>query len=170
MRQSTVVVGVLTGLGLAGAWASPALAQSRVIVPIVIQAPRAPVTSATTTPSVRVMTRTTSPRPGVAATRVTVTNTTGAGRVVGLAPTIRTLATVPPGTPSVLVTVDRRFGPNGVGAVGRTRVTVEDVSESNRTVGGAPPLSLQRSAGRGHATLIVTSDAAIDAPIVILGP
>jgi hypothetical protein len=90
--------------------------------------------------------------------------------VVGLAPTTRTLATVPAGTPSVLVTVDRRFGPAGAGTVGRTRVTVEDVSESNRAVGAAAPLSVQRGAGRGHATLIVTSDAPIDAPIVILGP
>jgi hypothetical protein len=170
MRQSTLVVGMLAYLGLAGAPAGLALAQSRVVVPIVIRARRAAAPSSTATPTVRVTTRTTSPQPGVTATRVTVRETTGAGRVTGLAPTTRTLATVPAGTPSVLVTVDRRFGPDGAGAVGRTRVTVEDVSESNRTVGGAAPLSLQRSAGRGHATVIVTSDAPIDAPIVILGP
>jgi hypothetical protein len=82
----------------------------------------------------------------------------------------RTLATVPAGTPSVLVTVDRRLGPDGTGSPGRTRVTVKDVSESNRTVGGPAPLSFQRGAGPRHTTLIITSDAPIDAPIVILSP
>jgi hypothetical protein len=170
MRRAAVAVGVFAGLGLSGTAASPAVAQSRVIVPIVIQAPRAPTASSASTPSLRVTTRTTSPQPGVTATRVTVGETRGFLRAVGLVPTTRTLATVPAGTPSVLVTVDRRLGPDGTGSPGRTRVTVKDVSESNRTVGGPAPLSFQRGAGPRHTTLIITSDAPIDAPIVILSP
>ena len=40
MRQAMMVASVLAGLGLAGIPTGPATAQSRVIVPIVIQAPR----------------------------------------------------------------------------------------------------------------------------------
>jgi hypothetical protein len=80
------------------------------------------------------------------------------------------MTTVRAGTPSVLVTVDRRLGPDGSGAPGRTRVTVEDVSHSNRAVGFPAPVSTQRTVGPGHQTLIITSEAPIDAPIVILAP
>jgi hypothetical protein len=165
-----VVASVLAGLGLTGTPVGPAAAQSRVIVPIVIQTPRAASPQSTRTPSIHVTTRTASPQPGVTTTRVTVRDSTGAGRSVGLSPVGRTMATVPAGTPSVLITVDRRLGPDGTGAPGRTRVTVEDVSHSNRVLGGPAPVSIQRAAGLGHQTLIITSEAPIDAPIVILAP
>ena len=106
----------------------------------------------------------------MATTRVTVRNTTGAGRTVGIPEGARTMATVPPGTPSVLVTVDRRREPDGSGAPGQTKIIVEDVSRANRTLGGPAPLSQSRTASPGQQTLIVTSEAPIDAPIVILGP
>jgi hypothetical protein len=170
MRWTRVVTSVLGVLGLGAIPSGPATAQSRVIVPIVIQAPRAGAPSATGTPTVRVTTRTTSPQPGVTATRVTVTNTTGAGRAVGVAPTTQTRTTVPVGTPSVLVTVDRRAGPDGSGTPGQTRVTVRDVSQSGRTLGGPPAISMLQAAGRGQETFIITSEAPIDAPIVILAP
>jgi hypothetical protein len=169
MRRAVVVASVFGAVGLAGLPAAPASAQSRVIVPIVIQAPRASVPS-TGTPTVTVTTRSTSLQPGVTATRVTVTNTTGAGRTVGAPSPTQTLSTVPPGTPSVLVTVDRRLAPNRSGALGQTQVTVRDVSQSGQVLGGTPPVSLLQTAGRGQQTFIITSEAPIDAPIVILGP
>ena len=164
-----IVASLVAGLGLAGIPTGPATAQSRVIVPIVIQAPPPPARS-TGTPSVQVTTRTASPQPGVTTTRVTVQDTTGAGRTGGLPPATGLMRTVPAGTSSVLITVDRRLGPDGTGAPGRTRVTVEDVSRSSRTSGGAAPVSIQRTAGLGQQTLIITSEAPIDAPIVILAP
>ena len=76
-------------------------------------------------------------------------------------------------TPSVLVTVRPavagRTEPAPPGS--RRGVTVEDVSHSNRLLGGPAPVSVQR--GRpdvGQQTLIITSEAPIDAPIVILAP
>ena len=66
--------------------------------------------------------------------------------------------------------MDRRRGPDGTGAPGQTRVTVEDVSRANRVVGGPAPASVYRAANRGDQTLIITSEAPIDAPIVILAP
>ena len=169
MRWTMVVASVLGALGFAGIPAGRAAAQSRVIVPIVIQAPRTG-SASTGTPTVRATTRTTSPQPGVTATQVTVTNTTGAGRTVGLPRATQTLTTVPVGTPSVLVTVDRRLGPDGSGAPGQTRVTVRDVSQSGRVLGGPPAASLLQGAGSGQQTFIITSEAPIDAPIVILAP
>jgi hypothetical protein len=85
-------------------------------------------------------------------------------------PATRTLSTVPVGTPSVLVTVDRRLAPRGTGAAGETRVTVEDVSRSGRVLGGPAPVSLLRGASPGQQTLVITSEGPIDAPIVILAP
>jgi len=170
MRWTVAVGSVLGVLGFGGVLASPAAAQSRVIVPIVIQAPRAGVPSTTGTSTVHVTTRSTSPQPGVTTTRVTVTNTTNAGRAVGFPPAIQTRSTVPVGTPSVLVTIDRRLGPDGSGAPGQTRVIVSDVSQSGRAVGGPPALSMLSTAGRGQETFIITSEAPIDAPIVILAP
>jgi hypothetical protein len=165
-----VVAGVLAGLGLAGPLAGLAAAQTRVIVPIVIQTQRVASPQSGRTPSIHVTTRTASPQPGVTTTRITVRDSTGAGRSVGGSPVSRMMATVPAGTPSVLVTVDRRQGPDGAGAPGRTRVIVEDVSHSNRALGGPAPVSIQRAAGFGQQTLIITSEAPIDAPIVILAP
>ena len=170
MRRAMVVASVLGVLGAVGIPAASAWAQSRVIVPIVIQAPPAGVPSATGTQTLRVTTRSTSPQPGVTATRVTVTNTTGAGQTVGAPSPTQTLSTVPLGTPSVLVTVDRRLAPAGSGALGQTRVTVSDVSQSGQLLGGRPPVSLLQGAGRGQQTFIITSEAPIDAPIVILAP
>jgi hypothetical protein len=170
MRWTMVVVSGLGALGLGAILAVPAAAQSRVIVPIVIQAPRAGSPSGTRPTNVRVTTQTKSVQPGVTATRVTVTNTTDAGRTVGLPPATQTRSMVPVGTPSVLVTVDRRLGPNAAGTPGETRVIVSDVSQSVVTVGGPPVVSMGQVAGRGQQTFIITSEAPIDAPIVILAP
>ena len=80
------------------------------------------------------------------------------------------MATVPAGTPSVLVTVDRRRGPDGSRRPGpdagdrRGRLALEP------RLGGPAPVSVQRAAGLGQQTLIITSEAPIDAPIVILAP
>jgi hypothetical protein len=170
MSRTMVVVSMLGALGLGAIPAGRAAAQSRVVVPIVIQAPRAGSPAPTGPTTLRTTTRTTSPQPGVTTTRVTVTNTTGSGRAVGGPPATQTLSTVPPGTPSVLVTVDRRLGPDGSGAPGQTRVIVRDVSQSGRTLGGPAPVSTLSTAGRGQETFIITSEAPIDAPIVILAP
>jgi hypothetical protein len=167
MRRTTVVASVLAGLGLAGVPAEPVAAQSRVVVPIIIQQPRSAPPRAAGPPSLHVTTRTGSPQPGVTTTRVTVADTTGAGRTLGLAPPVRALATVPLGTPSVLIRVDRQPAPI-VGAAGRTRVTVEDVSGADRTLGGPAPETVQAAAGHGRQTVTITSDAPIDVPIVIL--
>ena len=169
MRWTMVVASGLGVLGLVGILAGPALAQSRVIVPIVIQVPRTTSPSAGT-PSVHVTTQTMSPQPGVTATRITVQDTTGAVRAVGLRPPIQTMSTVRSGTPSVLVTIDRRLGPKGTGTPGETQIIVNDVSQSVGTLGGPPAVSTSRTAGRGQQTFIITSEAPIDAPIVILAP
>src|SRR5262245_42461327 len=183
MNRVIAIAGLLTSLGLAGAAPGPALAQSRVIMPIVIQVPPRATTPLVGTPSTHVTTRTTTPQPGVTTTRITVQDTTGAGRtvgvspgaggIVGMSPGTGALTTVRPGTPSVLVTVDQRVAPNtpgATGAVNQTRVTVSDVSQSGRVLGGSPAVSPLRGAGRGQQTLVITSDAPIDAPIVILAP
>ena len=171
MRRTIVAAGILTSVALTGPAIVPAAAQSRVVVvPIVIQAPRPGASSPSRTQTTHVTTRTASPQPGVTTTRVTVSDTTGAGRTVGMSPAAKTLGTVSPGTPSVLVTVDRRLAPDGSGASGRTKIIVEDVSQSNRTVGGPAPVSAVRTASPGQQTLIITSEAPIDAPIVILAP
>jgi hypothetical protein len=170
MSRVMAIAGLLTGLWLAGVAAGPALAQSRVIVPIVIQAPPRVTAPSAGTPSIHVTTRMASPQPGVTSTQVTVQDTTGAGRTVGLPPAMGVTKTVPVGTPSVLVTVDRRAAPSQPGVVGQTRVIVKDVSQSSRTLGGTPAVAPLQAAGRGQQTLIITSDAPIDAPIVILAP
>ena len=169
MKWTMVVASGLGALGLVGTPTGPAVAQSRVIVPIVIQAPR-PATPSVGRSSVHVTTQTTSPQPGVTATRITVRNTTGAAQSVRQAPAIQTGTVVRSGTPSILVTVDRRLGPNGTGTPGETRVIVRDVSHSVGTVGGPPVVSMEQAAGRGQQTFVITSDAPIDAPIVILAP
>jgi hypothetical protein len=170
MRRTIVWAGILTSVALAGPAIVPAAAQSRVVVPVVIQAPRPGALSSSRTQTIHVTTRTASPQPGVSTTRVTVSDTTGAGRTVGMSPAAKTLATVSPGTPSVLVTVDRRLAPDGSGASGRTKIIVEDVSRSNRTAGGPAPVSAVRTASPGQQTFVITSEAPIDAPIVILAP
>jgi len=170
MKRMVVGASILTSLALAGVAPAPAAAQSRVVVPIIIQAPRPAATAPSRTQSIHVTTRTASPQPGVTTSRVTVRDTTGAGRTVGMSAGAKTLGSVSPGTPSVLVTVDRRLEPDGSGAPGRTKIIVEDVSQSNRTLGGPAPVSALRTASPGQQTLIITSEAPIDAPIVILAP
>jgi hypothetical protein len=170
MKPMVVGASILTSLALAGVAPAPAAAQSRVVVPIIIQAPRPAATAPSRTQSIHVTTRTASPQPGVTTSRVTVRDTTGAGRTVGMSEGAKTLGSVSPGTPSVLVTVDRRLQPDGSGAPGRTKIIVEDVSQSNRTLGGPAPVSALRTASSGQQTLIITSEAPIDAPIVILAP
>ena len=170
MKGMVVGASILMSLALAGVAPAPAAAQSRVVVPIIIQAPRPAAAAPSRTQSINVTTRTASPQPGVTTSRVTVRDTTGAGRTVGMSEGAKTLGSVSPGTPSVLVTVDRRLQPDGSGAAGRTKIIVEDVSQSNRTLGGPAPVSALRTASSGQQTLIITSEAPIDAPIVILAP
>ena len=170
MRRGMVVASMLAGLGL-GAPAGPVAAQSRVVVPIVIQAPRAATPPSSGTSSVQVTTRTTSSRPGVTTTRVTVRDSTGAGRTVGPSPAGRTLATVSGrhalgpghGGPPARAGRKRRPGPDAGDR--RGRLAREPRARRPRTRGGLPD-------GRpcGSQTLIITSEAPIDAPIVILAP
>ena len=109
MKRMVVGASILTSLALAGVAPAPAAAQSRVVVPIIIQAPRPAATAPSRTQSIHVTTRTASPQPGVTTSRVTVRDTTGAGRTVGMSAGAKTLGSVSADTPSVLVTVDRRL-------------------------------------------------------------
>ena len=68
------------------------------------------------------------------------------------------------GRPAPRAGRNRRPGPDA----GDRRRTSRD---SNRDARAAPaPVSIQRAAGLGQQTLIITSEAPIDAPIVILAP
>jgi hypothetical protein len=191
MRQRTAVVGVLAGVGLAGFSVEPVMAQSRVVVPIIVQQPRsAPSTPART--SIQVTTQTVSPRPGVTQTRVTVRDTTG---IRGHA------SSVPTGlSPGVTrVTVRDTTGirghassvPTGL-SPGATQVTVRDTTgirgfaSPGSSVGlnprGAPPaprtdspavivpfpVTLQAAPGVDRQSVIITSEGPIDAPIIVL--
>jgi hypothetical protein len=51
-----------------------------------------------------------------------------------------------------------------------TEVTVSDVSQANRVLGGPAPIAVQRAAGLGRQTLTITSEGPIETPIVIVGP
>ena len=170
MKRMVASASILTSLAMAVVASAPADAQSRVVVPIIIQAPRPAAAAPSRTQSIHVTTRTTSPQPGVTTSRVTVRDTTGAGRTVGMSAGAKTLGSVSADTPSVLVTVDRRLEPDGSGAPGRTKIIVEDVSQSNRTLGGPAPVSALRTASPGQQTLIITSEATIEATILILVP
>ena len=99
-------------------------------------------------PSLQVTTRTVLNRPGENITRVTVQGATGAGGAVVLVPATRPTAAVPVGTPTVVVTADPSPESDGSGAAIGTPVTVERLAQ----------------------TLIITTEAPIDAPIVILTP
>jgi hypothetical protein len=71
---------------------------------------------------------------------------------------------MPVGTPSGLVTSA------GSGVPRQTEITVQDVSQEVRDVGGPSPVSVSQTARIGQQTFIITSEAPIDAPIVILAP
>ena len=118
--------------------------------------------------SLRVTTVSSSSPAGLTTTRVTVRETSGASQNLTLSTGAGPMVTVPARTSSVPLPRDR--GPDGTGALGRTLVTVEDVSQAGRTPGSSAVVSIQRSAGRGQETLTITSEAPIDAPIVILVP
>ena len=170
MKRMAAMVSALVGLGLVGSAPEPVAAQTRVVVPIVIQVPRAaPLRASMPSSSVTVTTRTQPSPPGTTTTRITVRDTSGAGRDLSVSPRARTDAIASSGTSSVLVTVDRSLGPAGPGTPGRTRVTVEDVSRAGRALGGPVPTSSQRMAGLGQQTWTIASDEPIAAPIVILG-
>jgi hypothetical protein len=139
MRQRTAVVGVLAGVGLAGFSVEPVMAQSRVVVPIIVQQPRsAPSTPART--SIQVTTQTVSPRPGVTQTRVTVRDTTG----------IRGFAS--PGSSVGL-------NPRGAPPAPRTDSPAVIVPF---------PVTLQAAPGVDRQSVIITSEGPIDAPIIVL--
>jgi hypothetical protein len=91
-------------------------------------------------------------------------------RSVGTPGVTGQLGTARLGTQLVLVTVDPRGGPGGAGATGMTRMTVEDVSHANRTLGGPAPVATLGAASLARQTVTITSEAPIDAPIVILTP
>ena len=95
MKRTVFAAGVLTSVVLVGSSAVPAAAQSRVVVPIVIQAPPPRTAAPSRAQTIRVTTKTTSPQPGVASTRVTVRNTTGAGRTGPARQTDRPSASTP---------------------------------------------------------------------------
>jgi hypothetical protein len=167
-RRVRMVTTVIAGAAIVALFPSLTQAQARVIVPILVPTPPAAASSAGPS-SIHVTTRTVSPRSGVTTTEVTVRDTTGAVRRVGPAAGSQ-LATAPVGTRAVLVTVERRTGPDGAGPAGTTSVTVEDVSHASRVVGGPAPLATLRTASPGQETVTLTSEAPIDAPIVILAP
>jgi hypothetical protein len=126
-ERATLVTSLIAFLGLAGLPAGPVLAQTRVVVPIVIQAPRVASPQAAPT-SVQITTRTVSPRTGGTRTEVTVQDTTG----------VRGFSRVSPSAPpsgETRVTVQDTTGVHGFSRVsrsappsGETRVTVQDTT------------------------------------------
>jgi hypothetical protein len=156
MKRMMATLSVLVGLGLVAPSLEPVAAQTRVVVPIVIQAPRAaPVRSSAPSTSVLVTTRSGPSQPGTTSTRITVRDTTGAGRVLGGSPTARTLATAPIGTSSVLVTT--RSGPSQPGTTS-TRITVRDTTGAGRVLGGSPTAPTLGTVPVGTPSALVTVD------------
>ena len=155
MRRVAVVAGILGSLGLTSPAVAPAVAQVRVVVPIVIQAPRAPSTRGSTPSSVHVTTRRTSPQPGVTTTRIIVRDTSGASRNLSVLPGTRTLATAPIGATSLQVTTRTESLQPGVTT---TRVTVRDTSGAGRDLGVPPTARTLATVPVGTPSLVVTVD------------
>jgi hypothetical protein len=128
MRGAVTVTSVIVGLALGGLPPTPASAQTRVIVPIVIRQPGTVAPAAAARTSVEVTTRTVSPQAGVTRTDVRIRDTTGvAGYASG-----RT-QTAEPGVSRV--TIRDTTGVAGYGSTrphspqpGVTRVTIRDTT------------------------------------------
>jgi molybdopterin converting factor small subunit len=158
MRRSAVVASVLVSLGLAGPAVERASAQTRVVVPIVIQAPRATPSRASAPSSVHVTTRTGSSQPGVSTTHISVRDTSGASRSLSAQPSVRTLATTPSGATSLQVTTRTESRGPGVTA---TRVTVHDTTGAGRTLGVPTPAGSLATAPHGASSILVTVDRSL---------
>jgi len=125
-RWGTIVTSLIVGLGLAGLLPGPLGAQTRLVVPIVIQGMRSASPPAAA-PSIQITTRTLSPQPGVTRTEVTVRDTTGFHGFSGMRSSLR------PG--ETRVTVQDATGVHGFSGVrrnpaqpGEARVTVQDTT------------------------------------------
>jgi hypothetical protein len=152
------VAAVLAALGLVGSPAEPVAAQTRVVVPIVIPAPRPAAPRASAPTSVHVTTRTRSPQPGVTSTRVTVQDTSGAGRNLGASPTAPTLTTVPAATSSLQVTTRTASPQPGVTA---TRIMVRDPSRAGRDLGVSPTARMLTTVPLGTPSTLVTVESPV---------
>ena len=147
MKRQAVGASVLAIFGLVGVAEGPAFAQSRVVVPIVIQAPRT--TPRSTAPSVSVTTQTTTLHPGVTTTRVTVQDTTG--RAFGVAPTPRVSQ---PGVTTTHVRVEDTTG-RAFGVAPVRRVAVPPASTWS---GSAPGSTWSASHPNATATRVTVED------------
>ncbi len=164
MKRMAAMVSALVGLGLVGSAPEPVAAQTRVVVPIVIQVPRAaPPRASTPSSSVTVTTRTQPSPPGTTATRITVRDTSGAGRDLSASPTARTQATAASGTSSVLVRTQTQPSPPGTTA---TRITVRDTSGAARDLSASPTARTHATASSGTSSVLVT----VDRPLGPAGP
>ena len=156
MKRIAATVSVLVGLGLVGSAPAPVAAQTRVVVPIVIQVPRAaPPRASTPSSSVTVTTRTQPSPPGTTATRITVRDTSGAGRNLSASPTARTQTIAPSGTSSILVRTQTQSSPPGTTT---TRITVRDTSGAGRNLSASPTARTQATAPIGTSSVLVTVD------------
>ena len=215
MKWTMVAASGVGALGLGGLLAGPVAAQSRLIVPIVIQVPRTAAQPGAQPPSVIITTRTGSApsgvsttqitvqdatgavrdasappragsgRPGVSTTQITVQDTTGAVRDAsnasrGVSAIGRTQASSPSlGASSTQITVQSTtgglLGPRGTPRTGASRpgsgtteIRVEDTTGAVHDV-RSPFTSFRDQTGiSGQQTFVITSEAPIDAPIVIL--
>jgi hypothetical protein len=172
--------GTLLAVGAAVVLAGPAVAQSRVVVPILVPRPGAPagrpagvhaparaVAGPARDASVVVTTERATPRPGVTETRVTVRDAPGAVRLGGGPAPVVTRGSVSRDAQSVLIRVERTPVPASGGAPVTTRITVRDVTGAVRDA-GPPPVDARAAASAGTRTVTVVGDTPVETPIVIL--
>jgi hypothetical protein len=197
-ERATLVTRLIAFLALAGLPAGPVLAQTRVVVPIVIQAPRVASPQAAPT-SVQITTRTVSPRTGGTRTEVTVQDTTGVhgfSRVSRSAPpsgetrvtvqdttgvrgfSSRRPSVLSPGATTTHVTVQDTTGVQGFSSVrsgplpGATMTPgqLPAAGDAGSTVVVPFPVTLRPVTAGSLQSLTITTEGPIDAPIVILAP
>lgn len=169
--------GLVAGLGsLAVALAAPAAAQLRMGgAPVSVQRSTS-VSARTETITIRTDTL----RPGVSETRITVRDGAPGLRATNGPPGAQTLSTVPMGTRSIRVLVERDGSParpssrpaahgHAADPARETRVTVSDVSRASGTLGG-PPLVGALSTARGprQTVTIIGDGGSDDAGILIV--
>ena len=225
MKWTMVAASGLGALGLGGLLAGPVAAQSRLIVPIVIQVPRAAAPGAPL-PSVTITTRTGSAPSGRSTTQITVQDATGAASispVAGSAPSGRSTTQItvqdatgaasifpvagsaPSGRSTTQMAVQGTTGAvrdtgaasRGLSAIGRTQASAPGLggllgprgtprTGASRPGSGTTEIRVEDTTGAvhdvrspftsfrdqtgisGQQTLVITSEAPIDAPIVIL--
>jgi hypothetical protein len=195
-ERATLVTRLIAFLGLAGLPAGPVLAQTRVVVPIVIQAPRVASPQAAPT-SVQITTRTVSPRMGGTRTEVTVQDTTGVrgfSRVSRSAPpsgetrvtvqdttgvrgfSSRRPSVLSPGAATTQVTVQDTTGVQGFSSIRSSPLPGATMTpgqlpapgDAGSTVVVPFPLTLRPVTAGSLQSLTITTEGPIDAPIVIL--